>query len=154
MLMLRSSDCQFGFFFSSRRRHTRCGRDWRSDVCSSDLAVEFCLWDAWDDATNFQRNLSTGEVEVLGGVIYHTTEYRERRNHFAYFACSEELAGFDTQRDAFLGPYRGYDRPLAVETGRSGNSIAYGWAPCGSHHVRLELAPGERRDVVFVMGYA
>jgi len=117
-------------------------------------AVEFCLWDAWDDATNFQRNLSTGEVEVLGGVIYHTTEYRERRNHFAYFACSEELAGFDTQRDAFLGPYRGYDRPLAVETGRSGNSIAYGWAPCGSHHVRLELAPGERRDVVFVMGYA
>src|SRR5690554_7137705 len=29
----------FGFFFSSRRRHTRCGRDWSSDVCSSDLAL-------------------------------------------------------------------------------------------------------------------
>src|SRR5436305_3396644 len=28
------------FFFSSRRRHTRCGRDWSSDVCSSDLVVE------------------------------------------------------------------------------------------------------------------
>src|SRR5436305_12013543 len=28
-----------GFFFSSRRRHTRCGRDWSSDVCSSDLAT-------------------------------------------------------------------------------------------------------------------
>src|SRR3954451_11635834 len=27
----------FSFFFSSRRRHTRCGRDWSSDVCSSDL---------------------------------------------------------------------------------------------------------------------
>src|SRR2546422_6832036 len=26
------------FFFSSRRRHTRCSRDWSSDVCSSDLA--------------------------------------------------------------------------------------------------------------------
>src|SRR5215813_8403106 len=33
------------FFFSSRRRHTRCGRDWSSDVCSSDLEphVDFRL---------------------------------------------------------------------------------------------------------------
>jgi cellobiose phosphorylase len=116
--------------------------------------VEFCLWDAWDDATNFQRNLSTGEVEVADGVIYHTTEYRERRNHFAYFACSGELAGFDTQRDAFLGPYRGFDRPLAVEAGRSGNSIAHGWSPCGSHHVELGLEPGETREIVFILGYA
>ncbi len=56
-------------------------------------AVEFCLWDAWDDATNFQRNLSVGEVEVEDGVIYHVSEYRERRNHFAYFACSEPARG-------------------------------------------------------------
>ena len=117
-------------------------------------AVEFCLWDAWDDATNFQRNLSTGEVEVADDVIYHTTEYRERRNHFAYFACSAPLAGFDTQRDAFLGPYRGWDRPAVVETGRSTGSIAHGWAPCGSHQVALTLEPGEVRDVVFVLGYA
>jgi cellobiose phosphorylase len=117
-------------------------------------AIEFCLWDAWDDATNFQRNLSTGEVEVADGVVYHKTEYRERRNHFAYFACSAPLTGFDSQREAFLGPYRGWDRPLAVETGRSTDSIAHGWAPCGSHHVMLTLEPGETRDVVFVLGYA
>jgi cellobiose phosphorylase len=117
-------------------------------------AVEFCLWDALDDASNFQRNLSTGEVEVTDGVIYHTTEYRERRNHFAYFACSAPLAGFDTQRDAFLGPYRGWDRPLAVEAGQSTDSIAHGWAPCGSHHITLTLEPGESHDVVFVLGYA
>ena len=41
--------------------------------------VEFCLWNAMDDMTNFQRNLSTGEVEVIGSTIYHKTEYRERR---------------------------------------------------------------------------
>jgi cellobiose phosphorylase len=116
--------------------------------------VEFCLWDAQDDATNFQRNYSIGEVEIEGGVIYHRSEYRERRNHFAYFACSEPLAGFDTQREAFLGPHRGWDRPAAVELGVSGNSIAHGWAPCGSHHVELTLSPGESRDVVFVLGYA
>ena len=116
-------------------------------------SVEFCLWDAQDDATNFQRNYSTGEVEVDGGVIYHKTEYRERRDHFAYFACSEPLAGFDTQREEFLGAYRGWDRPLAVERGESANSVAHGWAPHGSHHVRFLLAPGETREVIFLLGY-
>ncbi len=116
-------------------------------------SIEFCLWDAWDDATNFQRNFSTGQVEVEEGVIYHKTEYRERRNHFAYFACSEELAGFDTQRDVFLGPYRGWDNPVAVERGASFNSIAYGWAPIGSHHVKLTLEPGGKKQVIFVLGY-
>ena len=116
-------------------------------------AVEFCLWEAQDDATNFQRNYSVGEVEVADGVIYHVTEYRERRDHFAYFACSEPLAGFDTQRDAFLGPYRGWDAPLAVERGQTSDSIAHGWQPMGAHHVRLQLAPGETREVVFVLGY-
>jgi len=116
-------------------------------------SVEFCLWNAQDDGTNFQRNFSTGEVEVDGGVIYHRTEYRERRDHIAYFACSEPLAGFDTQREAFLGAYRGWDRPAVVERGESGNSVAHGWSPHGSHHVRLTLAPGEIREVIFLLGY-
>jgi cellobiose phosphorylase len=116
-------------------------------------SVEFCLWDALDDAGNFQRNYSTGEVEVADGVIYHTTEYRERRDHLAYFACSEPLAGFDTQREEFLGAYRGWDRPAAVERGESSNSIAHGWSPHGSHHVRVALAPGETREVIFLLGY-
>ncbi|MPZ67921.1 MAG: glycosyl transferase [Actinobacteria bacterium] len=116
-------------------------------------AVEFCLWDAWDDQTNFQRNLSIGEVEVAGGVIFHKTEYRERRDHFAYLACSEETVGFDTQREDFLGPYRGWDRPLAVEAGRCTDSIAHGWSPIGAHQVDLTLEPGETRTVNFVLGY-
>jgi cellobiose phosphorylase len=116
-------------------------------------SVEFCLWDAQDDSTNFQRNFSTGEVEVEKSVIFHKTEYRERRNHFAYFACSEAVAGFDTQREAFLGPYRGFDRPIAVERGSTSDSIAHGWAPHGSHHVRLELGPGEEREIIFCLGY-
>ncbi|GIF03440.1 GH36-type glycosyl hydrolase domain-containing protein [Actinoplanes siamensis] len=117
-------------------------------------AVEFCLWDAQDDATNFQRNFSTGQVEVDGGVIYHKTEYRERRDHFAYFACSQMPDGFDTQREAFLGAYRGWDRPAAVERGAASGSVAHGWSPIGSHHVRLSLGPGESREVIFVLGYA
>ncbi len=116
-------------------------------------AVEFCLWDAWDDATNFQRNLSIGEVEVDQGTIYHRTEYRERRNHFAYFASSETPVGFDTQREAFLGPYRGWESPQAVECGRTSNSLAIGWHPLGALQVQLHLEPGERKSLSFLLGY-
>jgi cellobiose phosphorylase len=115
--------------------------------------VEFCLWDAQDDATNFQRNFNIGEVEVEDGVIYHKTEYRERRDHVAYFACSQTPAGFDTQRDAFLGPYRGWDNPLVVERGQATDSIAHGWAPIGAHQLRLTLAPGEAQEIIFLLGY-
>jgi len=116
-------------------------------------SIEFCLWDAQDDSTNFQRNFSTGEVEFEDGVIYHKTEYRERRDHFAFFACSEALAGFDTQRDTFLGAYRGWDSPAAVERGESFDSLAHGWAPIGSHHVKVVLEPGASKRMIFVLGY-
>jgi cellobiose phosphorylase len=115
--------------------------------------VEFCLWDALDDSTNFQRNFSTGEVEVEGSTIYHKTEYRERRNHFAFFSCSEKLAGFDTQREAFLGTYGGFHAPQVVKSGVSANSVAHGWQPIGSHHVEVNLAPGASKRILFVLGY-
>ena len=116
-------------------------------------AVEFCLWDAQDDATNFQRNLSTGEVLVEDGVVYHVTEYRERRDHVAWFASPTAVDGFDTSREAFLGTYRGWDRPLAVERGVMTGSTAHGWQPIGALQARLELAPGASRDVTFLLGY-
>jgi cellobiose phosphorylase len=128
----------------------------RAEVAELDLfgAVEFCLWDAQDDATNLQRNLNTGEVEVRDGVIYHITEYRERRDHLAYFACSQTPVAVDTQREAFLGPSRGWDDPAAVEQGAARGSIAHGWSPIAALQVALTVAPGEARDVVFALGYA
>ena len=115
--------------------------------------VEFCLWDANDDATNFQRNYSTGEVEVENGVIYHKTEYRERRDHYALFWCNREITGFDTRRDAFMGPFNGADAPEAVLAGRCTNSVAHGWQPIGAHHLHLTLAPGARYTAIFGLGY-
>jgi cellobiose phosphorylase len=115
--------------------------------------VEFCLWDAQDDSTNFQRNFSIGQVEVEDSIIYHKTEYRERRDHFSFFASSLETAGFDTQREKFLGPYRSWDNPAVVERGESGNSIANGWAPVAYQHIKLNLKPGESQQIVFLLGY-
>jgi cellobiose phosphorylase len=115
--------------------------------------VEFNLWNAFDDQTNFQRNLSLGEVEIDGSAIYHLTEYRERRNHYAVHAVNVPIAGFDTDRESFVGTYRGWDAPQAVVEGRSRGSVASGWSPIGSHQIDVELAPGEQRDLVFVLGY-
>lgn len=115
--------------------------------------VEWCLWNADDDSRNFQRNLSTGEVEVTGSTIYHKTEYRERRNHYAIYSVNTPVDGFDTSRDAFLGAYRGAANPEVVENGKATNSIARGWSPIASHQINVTLAPGESKSYVFVLGY-
>ncbi len=115
--------------------------------------VEFCLWNANDDMTNFQRNLSTGEVEIKGSVIYHKTEYRERRDHYSFFSVNTEVDGFDTDRDSFLGAYNGLDTPAVVAEGKSANSVASGWSPIASHGINISLQPGEEKTFVFVLGY-
>jgi cellobiose phosphorylase len=114
---------------------------------------EFCLWNALDDMTNFQRNYSTGEVEVDGSVIYHVTGYRERRNHFAFYSVNHPLSGFDTDRESFLGRHGGFDAPQAVLTGALRGSLADGWSPIAAHQVEIELKPGEEQSLVFILGY-
>lgn len=116
--------------------------------------VEWCLWNADDDMKNFQRNLSIGEVEIEGSVIYHKTEYRERRDHFAFYGVNAPIDGFDTSRDAFLGAYRGNDHPQVVEKGACSNSVASGWSPIACHQIDLTLAPGQEKSLIFVLGYA
>ncbi|MCH5263745.1 MAG: glycosyl transferase [Lachnospiraceae bacterium] len=115
--------------------------------------VEWCLWNADDDSRNFQRNFSTGEVEVIGSTIYHKTEYRERRNHYAIYSVNAPVDGFDTSRDAFLGAYRGVGNPEVVENGQATGSMASGWSPIASHQINVTLAPGETKSYVFVLGY-
>ncbi|MEW6565847.1 MAG: glycosyl transferase [Spirochaetota bacterium] len=115
--------------------------------------VEFCLWNALDDFTNFQRNLSTGQVEVEGSAIYHVTEYRERRNHYAFFWTDTEITGFDSDREAFIGRDGDFARPAAVMQGASWNSVADGWSPVASHRIEWTLEPGEKRRALFMLGY-
>ena len=115
--------------------------------------VEFCLWDAVDDSTNFQRNFSTGEVEVEPCAIYHKTEYRERRDHYAVFWSNTPVTSFDTARDAFCGVYGGPADPQAVRAGHCSGSIAHGWAPVGALHIHVTLAPGEEKKILFGLGY-
>ena len=115
--------------------------------------VEFCLWNAQDDSTNFQRNFSLAEMEIEGSTIYHKTEYRERRNHYAFYSVNAPICGFDTDRDTFIGMYNGFDNPQCVLDGKSANSVASGWAPIASHCLDITLEAGEEKDFVFILGY-
>ena len=115
--------------------------------------AEWCLWNAATDMENFQRNFSTGEVEVDGSVIYHKTEYKERRNHYAFYSVNASVDGFDTDRETFIGLYNEFRDPQNVLAGVASNSIAHGWSPVASHYIEVELAPGESRDYIFLLGY-
>ncbi len=115
--------------------------------------IEWCLWNAEDDMTNFQRNFNTGEVEIEDSVIYHKTEFKERRNHYAFYSVNNEIQGFDTDRESFVGLYNGFDSPDAVHKGAPGNTVAHGWSPIASHYLEVELQAGEQKDFVFMLGY-
>lgn len=119
--------------------------------------TEWCLWNAATDGENFQRNLSTGEVEVEQNdqftALYHKTEYKERRDHYAYYAVNCAVAGYDTDRETFVGLYNDLSEPEAVLAGSCRNSIAHGWSPIASHEIEVELAPNESKDLIFLLGY-
>lgn len=115
--------------------------------------IEWCLWNAASDMENFQRNFSTGEVEIEDSVIYHKTEYKERRNHYAYYSVNLPVQGFDTDRESFFGLYNCFDEPQVVAKGKPHNSVAHGWSPIASHYIEIELKPGESKDLIFILGY-
>ncbi len=115
--------------------------------------IEWALWNAASDMENFQRNFSTGEVEIDGSVIYHKTEYKERRDHFAYYSVNVPVNGYDTDRESFFGLYNGFDEPQAVAEGKPRMTEAHGWSPIASHYIEVELKPGESKDFVFILGY-
>ena len=115
--------------------------------------TEWALWNAASDMENFQRNWSTGEVEVDGSTLYHKTEYKERRNHYSFYSVNTEINGFDTDRETFVGLYNTHADPQVVLAGEPKNSVAHGWSPIASHYIEVELQPGESKDLIFVLGY-
>ncbi|MBU0687717.1 MAG: glycosyl transferase [Candidatus Margulisbacteria bacterium] len=118
--------------------------------------IEFCLWDAVGDASNFQRTWNIGQAHAEGNTIYHTTMYGNWMDILAYFHCSAKVSSYDTQRKEFLGNfgYNGLEAPDAVVNGKGSNSEAIGWAPIGSHCTKVTLKPGQEKTIIFVLGVA
>jgi len=118
--------------------------------------LEFCLWQAEMDMTDFQYTLNIASAVREGNIIFHQTGYAPKAKRFglAFFGCNKNTLGYDCDRERFLGPYRSEANPLAVKKGVSFNSFASGGNPIASFSCEINLKPGETKDVVFLLGVA
>lgn len=120
-------------------------------------------WNTYQDQVNLQYSLFIVRGELTDGLLHVaiqdnlTPDSEEffmhdiaRRSWMALAGVS--LDGYDTSRDAFLGPYQSYHNPLVVEQGQCTNSNAYGDNACGSLQTNLTLQPGESRQVLVMLG--
>jgi len=113
--------------------------------------VEFCLFEALNDMTNYQRTYSMGEVEIEGSAIYHQDRYRERRNHYSVIRSAPERGCYDTSRDAFVGVHMAcMIRPfLWRKAATAGHSVGIPLARTRS----IDMKPGEEVSFAFLLAY-
>jgi cellobiose phosphorylase len=130
-------------------------------------AFTFCeftnQWDTVQDQVNLQYSLFIVRGSLEHGLLRIAIQdnltpegggfyLHDAASHAWMALAGAPLAGYDTSREAFLGPYRGYHNPLAVERGGCTGSDAYGDNACGCLQADLTLAPGESRDLLVLLG--
>src|SRR2546429_2725974 len=111
------------FFFSSRRRHTRCSRDWSSDVCSSDLLRELVQWARSELGQPVEKAVITVP---------------------AYFSDAQRTATREAGMLAGLEVVRLLNEPAAA-------SLAYGFGDASRHTAMIYDLGGGTFDVSVVI---
>ncbi len=109
-------------------------------------------WNYRQDLENLQYSQYTVRMSVDDGMIHWRNATNPGFEEVWFGLCGAEVESWDTDRDLFLGGYRSLANPEAVERGRCGNSIAVGDNACASLHTVIELAPGEGREISFLLG--
>ena len=120
-------------------------------------------WHGWHDAFNLQYSQYIVNCSVEDGILNvgistnlpevpERFEFRDQSRHSFLTLVGATHSGFDTDREAFLGPYRTYSNPLVVERGETTQSLAYGDNACGTLKVELVLEPGETKTFAVLMG--
>ena len=112
--------------------------------------LEFSFHQIAMDNQNFQMSLYASGSRCEDGVIEHDLYYEEKG--YQFFTANFKPDGFESLRDAFLGPYRTERNPIAVETGRCGGSWEKGGNHCGCLQKNLTLQPGETAQLIFLLG--
>lgn len=126
--------------------------------------VEFSSeWRVYHDMVNMQYSQHIVKATYRNGIIghhllgnvapdpEHFENHDQCRRTFLALAGAP-VSGFETKREAFIGPYRTYANPLVVERGRCTNSLAYGDNMCGTLQVDLDIAPGASTELVVMLG--
>ena len=116
---------------------------------SSFSYVEFSFIDAATDQQNLDWGAHIVQSKQAGGIIYATTKFKPTTT---FFSSNQELAGFDTDREVFIGKYHDLSNPHSVVEGSSGNSQAPCGNSIGSLWHRLVLKPGEEKEIIYILG--
>jgi cellobiose phosphorylase len=120
-------------------------------------------WSCFNDFLNLQYSHGIVKMDCVNGIIDHGSSVgasplpgsllnSDQGRHTFLAFLGGKIAGFDTDRDKFLGPYRGYANPIAVEQGRCSGSRAFGDDGCGTLQIDADLKPGETKEFVVLMG--
>lgn len=125
--------------------------------------VEFASeWNFKQDQHNIQYTAYTVRADLEGGFVRCASlnnlppvddfNQGEQGRWTWLTVVGADLLDYDLDRAAFIGPYRDYGNPLAVEEGKCSNSYAYGDTACGALRTSVSLAPGETRELLIMMG--
>ena len=109
-------------------------------------------WVYRQDLENLQYSQYVVRATYRDQMIHRSNSTRDAMSELWFGVSGADVVGYDTDRDAFLGPYRTQANPIAVERGACSGSETVGDNSCASLQVRLDLAPGESRQVVYCLG--
>jgi N,N'-diacetylchitobiose phosphorylase len=111
-------------------------------------------WHCFNDFLNLQYSHGIVKMDFVDGIIdYGSSVLISGQTNRSFLAfLGGEIVGFDTDRDVFISPYRGYANPMVVEKGKCTGSLAVGDDGCGSIQIDIDLEPGQTKELVVLMG--
>ena len=111
------------------------------------------------DQVNLQYSLCTTNTLFLGNKIlqqinlnwYKGPDGSNGKERF-FGMAGQKVTSYNGDKEAFIGMYHDYGNPVAVERGECDGVLNYNENSCGALHTALELAPGESKELAFVLG--
>lgn len=116
--------------------------------------MEFMRELQWQCYNKHQVSVTHAEGDVLLYRYGVENQPKPDETPIVYFAADAPIAGYDGDRDQFVGSYRSESNPQAIERGGCTNSTLLGGDPCGALQMTVTLAPGETREINVFLGTA
>lgn len=117
--------------------------------------VEFTNEDNYEqDQVNLQYSLFISRTAFEGNkIMQRISEYSKEDATSRFFGMvGAPVTGYNGSLEHFIGAYRTYSNPIAVESGKCDNELNYNANSCGALQTELTLQPGESKELIFVLG--
>jgi len=98
--------------------------------------------------TYFKGNKILQTINENTGKNAEGTNFKER----FFGQVGADVTSYNGDKEAFLGRYHNYGNPIAVENGTCDNVLNYNSNACGALHSKLELQPGETKEIAYILG--